>query len=360
MNTRAALGLVVCLTAGPALAQDDVYTAGAQLQIETEVRGDLLAAGGTVAVTQSVHGDAMLAGGTVDLRAPVGDDLRAAGGSVSLSSAVGDDAVVAGGRVHLTRTASVGGRAWLAGGEVVIDGRVAGALRAAGSTLVLAGTVGGHAELAGETVELRPGAHVAGDLVYRSPSEARIPPDARVDGEIRHLPFGAPAIAPAARTAGRLVALTAIAVTGFVLYLVFPQFAMAAARTLGTAPWRALALGFASLVAIPVLVLLLLVSVIGIPLALALLAVYLIMLLAGFLIGVLYLGDLGLTRLAPGRAGSRLGVAAALVLALAVLWLVQLIPVLGGLVTFLILLFGTGALLLGVYQRYGTARPGVA
>lgn len=358
MRRPAFLGLLACLVAAtPVAAQEDLYTAGGQLRIETEVRGDLLAAGGTIVVLAPVAGDAMLAGGTVDLRAPVADDLRAAGGSVSLGSAVGDDAVLAGARVHIEPKASVSGRAWLAGGEVSIDGRVAGELRAAGSRVVLAGTVGGDAELAGETIELQPGAHVAGNLVYRSPREARIPTEARVDGEIRRLSFEPPAVAPAARTGGWLVGLAALAVAGIVLYLVFPQFALAAARTLGTTPWRALALGFATLAAVPVLVLLLLVSVVGIPLALALLAAYLIMLLAGFLTGMLYLGDVGIRRLAPGRAQSRLAIVAALVAALVVLWLVRLIPLLGGIVTFLVLLFGTGALLLGVYERYRPAPP---
>lgn len=357
MSRLAFLVLVMCYAVAPAMAQDDVYLAGAQLHIDSEVRGDVLAAGGTVAVLQPVGGDAMLAGGMVDVRAPVGDDLRAAGGTVTVSSAIGDDAVVTGRRVHVTRTASIGGRAWLAGGEVVIDGRVAGELRAAGGTLVVAGQIGGDAELAGETIELRPGAHIVGNLVYRSRNEARVPPGAQVDGEVRRIAVETPAIGRAARTAGRLVAFTALALAGIVLYLLFPQFALAAARTLDAAPWRALALGFASLVAIPMLALLLLVSVVGIPLALALLAAYLIMLLAGFLVGVLYIGDLGLSRLAPARAQTRLGVVAAIVVALAVLWLVHLVPVLGGLVAFLILLFGSGALLLGIFHRYRPTPP---
>lgn len=357
MNRLAYPALLLCLAAAPALGQDDVYSVGAQLQIDTEVRGDLLAAAGTLAVTQRVAGDAMLAGGTVDVRAPVGDDLRAVGGSVTLSTMVGDDALLAGGRVHLARSAAVGGRGWLAGGEVVIDGRVAGDLRAAGGTVVLAGAVGGGAELTGETVELRPGAHVAGDLVYRSPNEVLIPPGARVDGDVRRLAFEAPAVAPAARRAGGTIGLFALAAAGIVLYLLFPQFSLSAARTLGAAPWRAAALGFASLVAIPFLAVLLLVTVVGIPLALALFAAYLIMLLAGFLIGVIYVADLGLSRLAPARAHTRLGIIAAIVLALIVLWLVRLVPVLGGLATFLLLVFGTGALLLGAYQRYRPTPP---
>lgn len=357
MNRLALLALLACVAVPAAAAEDDVYMAGANLHIDSETRGDLLAAGGTLALARPVGRDAMLAGGTVDVRAPVGDDLRAAGGTVTVSSAVGDDAVVAGGRVHLAGTGTVGGRAWLAGSEVVIEGRIAGELRAAGGTLALAGAIGGDADLAAQTVELRPGAHVAGNLVYRSPSEARIAPGARVDGEVRRIALDAPAVGPAVRATGGLVALAALALAGIVLYLLFPRFALGAARTLRSAPWRALVVGFASLAAIPVLVILLLASVIGIPLALALLAAYLILLLAGFLVGILSLGDLGLSQLAPARMHARLGIVAALIAALALLWLVRLVPVLGGLATFFVLLFGTGALLLATFDRYRYAPP---
>jgi cytoskeletal protein CcmA (bactofilin family) len=355
VNRLPFLPLLWCIAFPAAAAQDDVYMAGPHLHVDNEVSGDLIAAAGTLALARPVGRDAMLAGGTLDVRAPVGDDLRAAGGSVTVSAAVGDDAIVAGGRVHLASTGTVGGRAWLAGREVVIDGRIAGELRAAGGTLALAGAVGGDVELAAETIELRPGAHIAGNLVYRSPNQARIAPGARVDGDVRQIALEAPSVGPAVHAAGRVLALAALAITGIVLYLLFPRFALAAARTLRATPWRALGLGFASLVAVPVLAVLLLASVVGIPLALALLAAYLILLLAGFLVGVLSLGELGLSHLAPTRSHSRAGLVAALILALAVLWLLRQIPVLGGLLTFLILLFGTGALLLAGFDRYGSA-----
>lgn len=85
------------------------------------------------------------------------------------------------------------------------------------------------------------------------------------------------------------------------------------------------------------------------------------MLLGGFLSGLLYPGDLGVARLAPARAQSSAAIIAALLAALAALWLVRLVPVVGGLATFLLPLFGTGALLLGLYRRYrGPQPPGAA
>jgi cytoskeletal protein CcmA (bactofilin family) len=194
------LGLLVGCAPVQAVAQDagatvtkrgafaeDLYLAGKRVEVLADVDGDVLAAGGSVVVDGHVTGDAILAGGEVTMQGRVRDDMRAAGGQVSIAGEVGGDLVCVGGRIGVRPAAVVGGRAWLAGGEVDVEGRIGGKLKAAGGRIRIAGEIGGDVDLAAEDVELLPAAQIHGALSYRSPREARIAPDARIAGPVRHL-----------------------------------------------------------------------------------------------------------------------------------------------------------------------------
>lgn len=336
----------------------DLYVAGGTVDVLADVAGDVIAAGGQVSIERRVRGDVLAAAGNLVIRADVGDDVRVAGGNVSLSGAVADEAVVAGGRVLIAPTAKVGGRARLAGGNVHVAGSIAEGLKAAGSRIVISGHVAGAAELYAEEIEIGPDAVIGGGLSYRSPNEARISPEAKISGTVvRHrLERGTgTGLGEGIETAGRVARLglyVSLMVASIAMYLLFPAGAVAAARTVGAAPWISLGLGFAVLVATPFVVALLFASLIGIWVAAALLALYLVLLLAGFLTGIVYVGDRGLSWVGCGAHASRAWYLLAIVLALGALWLVRLVPVLGNVALFALLLFGLGALTLCIWRRY--------
>jgi hypothetical protein len=100
-------------------------------------------------------------------------------------------------------------------------------------------------------------------------------------------------------------------------------------------------------------------TLIGVWLGLMLLALYLVTLLLGYLTGALWLAETGLRRTrpqAPATTGWRV---LALVVALAVIGLIGLVPVLGCLVTFAVLLLGLGALAMRAWQGYTPAPAAV-
>jgi uncharacterized membrane protein len=137
-----------------------------------------------------------------------------------------------------------------------------------------------------------------------------------------------------------------------VFILLFPNATKAAQQEVGTSPWKSLGLGAAMLFTLPPIAILLMITVIGIPLALALLALYPVLLLIGYLTTALYIGDRAATALKKDTTNAtwtRIGFAA---LALLALGLVRLIPFVGGLALFAALLFGMGAWMLHLFQRY--------
>jgi hypothetical protein len=333
-------------------AHEDLYLGGGSVRVLGQVDGDVSAAGGRVSIEDTVSGDVLAFGGSVDLRSAVQDDARVAGGDVAVHGTIGDDLLAAGGSVRIAPEARIGGRAWLAGGTLEIAGRVGKSLKAAGGEIVIAGEILGDANLVGEHIELRPGAIIHGHLTYRSPNAASIDPGARVLGSVVQLPLEAPAVTQAGHAAGCVFMLLSLLVTACVLFLLFPNFSLVAARSVRTAPWQALGLGLAVLASVPLVVVLLLASVVGLWLGLMTLVLYFVLLLLGYLAGVLFVADAGLQRLRRQEAPSKAWMIGALATTLLALALLRLLPVLGALAAFVLLLFGLGALTRTLWQRY--------
>jgi len=333
---------------------EDIYLAGRTVSVDAVVHGDVLAAGGILAIGNEVTGDAMLAGGTITIRGKMHDDVRAAGGSVTLDADVGDDALLAGGNVVLMATSRVGGRAWLAGGNLEIGGHIGKELKAAGGHIVITGEVTGDATLAGEDIEIRPEAVIHGNLRYASPKEAIIDKAAKIDGNITHLPSPRHERG-SARAGAHLGFLVTLTVTGIVLLWLFPRAATAVTNQIALAPWKSLGLGLAVLTATPLVIILLFASLAGVWLGFLLLASYLIALLCGFLVGALCAGEAGLKRMRRHAEITHGWRVAALVITLIVVGVLGLVPGLGGLVIFGMLLLGLGGLALQIYRTYTTA-----
>lgn len=337
---------------------EDLYVAGGEIQVDAVVEGDVTAAGGDVVVERVVKGDVIAAGGTVTISAEVWDDIRAAGGDVTVSGSVGDDAILAGGSVRLLSGSSVGGRAWLAGGDLEVAGGITKELKAAGGRITISGEIDGDVELRAESISILPSARISGNFKYSSPNAADIAEGAQILGQVTREPYEEERFGPLGGIAGSAVFFVSLALAGIVLYLLFPRFSVAAATIIREAPLKSLGLGLALLVTAPFAVLLLMVSVIGIPLALVLAALYCVALLVGFLTAALFVGDAGFRLLQRKEEMSRGERLLSLAGALLLIFILKLIPIVGGVVVFALLLFGLGALTLQTYRSYSAGTPG--
>jgi len=357
-----------CLLAGPgALAQaatqdaSDVYAAGGDVRTGGRVTGDFGAAGGKVVVDEPVAGDAWVAGGSVEVRAPVRDRLRVAGGDVTIDGPVGGKLFAAGGKVAVGPNALVAGGASLYGGRVTVDGRIDGDLHVSGRHVTINGDVRGDVKVRAERVDLGPDARIGGRLQYTAREELVQAEGAQVAGVVvrqrerqagdegavveRRWDFPMPW-----RAGGILSALSLLACAAVFLLLV-PRYGAQAADRLRDGPLGALALGVLAVIAVPVVAVLLFITLLGIPLGLLLLALYPVMLLAGFFVGVLAVARRVVAALGkpqPTRFAASLGWFA---LALALVLLVGMVPAVGGLAIVLLTLAGTGAAVMELQGR---------
>lgn len=358
-SIRHLLILLMTLSAGSAMAQEsgetvnlrgnigqDTYTAGGTIFSSAAIQGDLIASGGTLLIDGEISQDALLFSGDINIGGKVGDDLRAAGGTIVVNANVGDDVVIAGGQLHIGPKSVVGGQVMAAGGEITIDGQVNGDLYAAGGNITLAGEVLGDVELRGGQITLLEGAHIAGNLNYSSPEEADIHPQARVDGSITYSPseWEEP-------RGENIFFMATLAVGAIVFYLLFPAFSTGSSSVAQNEFWKSLGFGFVMLLVVPFIAIFAMTIVVGLWLGLVLLALYFVSLVIGSILGMFFLSTL-LARLIRWDVSSRGRRVLVLLGAFVLLGLVQLIPFLGGLATFLLLLLGLGAGTIVLFRRY--------
>jgi cytoskeletal protein CcmA (bactofilin family) len=338
----------------------DHFAAGCPVRVDKPVQGDVFLAGCSIDVDGAVGGDAFVAGGNVHLVAPVGQSLYATGGQLTVNTNVGRSARIAGGQVALGPRSQVAGNVLVAGGDVRIEGAVKGYVRAAGGRVLINGAVDGDVVATAGAVELGPNARIAGQLRYASREEVTRDAAAQVQGGVQRMQAegGWPVPDRAERSVGRRgswvwsIGLMAIAA---VLVGAFPGFYARLAQTLRTHGWTSLLLGFVALVCIPVAALILMFTLIGVPLALLAIALYLALLLVGYVSTGIGLGTWALAKLKADRTEAKWWRVGAAVLGVLAISLLGRIPYVGGFVVFGALMIGLGALLLQVRTRAAAA-----
>ena len=382
---------------------DDLFAGGNTVTVDGTVNGDLVAVGRTVIVNGKVTGNVISAGGSVAVNGEVGHDVMAAGAAVTLgpNARIGHSAYTAGGSVESQPGSLIGGSLLIGAGQGLVSGQTTNDLLAGAGRLRLEGPVGRNAKLsvgnskssfsptsmygpnmppmpyvpAGLT--FGPEAHVGGSLEYVSP--AAVEGAAAVSSNVVHtLPAQdqqlSRELAQRQTTSSYLFdalrRLVALLLVGLLIALVAPRWITAPAEKLLSQPLPSLGVGLAGLIAAPITWLVALGVLIAIAVVFALLSLgglTGLTLLAGLpVLGlafvavlftvsylcqaiVAYLG--GRWILSRTRPEWNRRIYAPLLIGLLILGVLFAVPVAGGLLQFLIVLAGLGAIILVLLQR---------
>jgi len=342
----------------------DYFGAGGLLNLTDPVEGDAFLAGGQVATASEVNGDLVAAGGEVSIGGSVGDDVYAAGGDVKLDAIIHGNARIGGGDVAVGPATVIAGATTLTGGRVDFEGNSHGFLKISGGTVTIAGQVLGDVDVRAEELLIRPETRIGGRLVYRGPVEPVIPEGAVIAGGVEFHQFGhgkfmhdeGGPVREAVHWVGSVLWFAGVFFVGALFLVLFPGLSARATETIRRDPWQSVGLGFAILACVPIVAVVLLVTIVGIPLALLLVPLYLLLMFLGWIVAALFIGQRGLAMVrgtAPVSTGWRL---LALLLALLALALVRHVPFIGGIVVFVTLIAGIGALVSqGWARRDGAA-----
>ncbi|MBI5548042.1 MAG: hypothetical protein HY901_29530, partial [Deltaproteobacteria bacterium] len=235
--------------------EDDLYVAGSTVRIEGEVRGDVIAAARDLEVLGRIQGDLVGAANHMRVTGSVGGTIRVAASELALGGPVAKDVVAAGNEIRLEPGAVVRGDVIAAGDKMSIRGPISGTLRAAGRKLDLDARVGGDARVRAESLTVGSQTEVGGLLSYAA-QQASLAEEARF-GSVERQPV--PRRLPTAL--GFLLGWLRLSVglfgLGLGLRLVAPRLSGEALASLRRRPGMSAASGALTLVAVPLLAVLL-------------------------------------------------------------------------------------------------------
>jgi hypothetical protein len=141
------VGLLALLTTGVVLAQDEQLggklLSGNEVTIPagTTVDHDVYVFAGTVISNGTINGDLVVAGGNVTVNGPVNGDVLVVGGNITIPGNISEDVAAAGGQV--TVSGRVGQDLLVSAGNLTLAGSVAGSTTGSAGTYNKSGTVGG-------------------------------------------------------------------------------------------------------------------------------------------------------------------------------------------------------------------------
>jgi hypothetical protein len=392
------------------VVDDDLFVGATTVVIDGTVNGDLVTGGETVTINGKVTGNVFAAGSSVIVNGQVGHDVVAVGAAVTIGpeAQIGYNVYAGGSSVESKSGSRIGGSLLLGAGQGLISGQTARDLLAGTSSLRLEGAVGRDAKIAVNTADRRysPGyygprapvmpsvpagltfgseARVARALEYMSPEAVVVP--ASVSTQVTHtLPPQDQQIsrelAQRQSTSSYLLdavrRLVALLLVGSLIVLVAPRWITSPAGTLVSRPLPSLGIGLVGLVAAPIswlvaLGVIILIAVVfgllslsgltalallaGLPalgiafVALLFIATYLCQAIVAYLGGRLILERV--------RPEWNSGVYGPALVGLFVLGLLFALPILGGILQFVVVAVGVGAIALALVQgRPAPQTPG--
>jgi len=305
----------------------NVFGGGDYLQIDPDIPGDLVLGGSRLEINGNVMDDFIGAGGELIVNGNVSGNIIAMGGSIRVNGNVGGDLVAAGGQIILSKDSTVEGDILLAGGEVTLNGLVNGNGSVSTGTLQTGEDfeLKGNLELEAENYPSDLESNVGGNLSLISvPREQN-----QYAGEVEGLGI-----------VFFFIGLLAALALGFILIYTFPDFVTELAEIIEDSALKAGLLGFLLLIFVPVLSFVLLITIFGWSLSFLLMLLLTLAALIATVPVKLLAGEIIYTKLFKKEAGSLIYYLTGAV----IFAIVYEIPYLGGLIQFIALLLGLGAI----------------
>ncbi len=314
----------------------NAFGGGENLQIDQDIQGDLVLAGSRLEINGNTGDDFIGAGGDLIVNGNISGNVIAAGGSIRVNGNVGGDVAAFGGQIILSRDSVVEGDVLLGGGEVTLDGIVNGNGEISTGTLKTGDEfkLKGNLELQAENYPSNLKNNVGGNLSITQANATENQYEESSEG------FGIFSF---------ILGLLSAVALGFILIYLFPGFVGELAGLIKDSPLKAGLLGFLSLVLLPILSIILLITIFGWSLSvLAILLLALALLIATVPVKLLA-GEIIYNKVFKKDAGKMMYyLIGAVIFAIA-----YEIPLVGGLIRFIALIIGLGVIVawLGLRSR---------
>ena len=341
-------GQSISIPAGETL-HNDLVAAGASVRIEGTVEGDVIAFTRSLTVTGHVTGDVIAFSEEALIDGTVDGNVRVFSRDANLQGAVGKNVTAFGRSFETISKSNVGGGMIVLAGEAELEGKIQRDLLGLVARTDLDGLIGGQAWIRGGNLTVASTAEIRGPATFVGPRQPEVEAGAKLASPIRT--EITQEIRRTRRSAARSVfraisSYVGALVVGILVLVIFPGFFRATLRETGSI---GLPIGVGALALIAgafllVLAVLLLIVGVGAGVAGAMAyapILYMAQVFVGTWLGNRFMGE------PPAVTSAVIG---RMAVGLLILHAARLIPVLGGLVGLVVVLWGTGAVLLGFYR----------
>lgn len=342
--------------AGDQIVNGNYYAAGNKIEIFGTVNGDIFVVGNDIVIdSANINGDIFAAGNTIGIRGKINGSLRLIGQKLTVDAEVTRNILAAGQILDINKDAKIQGHVTFAGQAASVYGTVGGRLESALENLRLSGQITGDADVylgnsKESNIDLASGANIKGHLKYWSNKNLNLD-QTKISQGIEHQAL-AQVVKHQAKQGfglfGWLWEFLSMLVIALLWWRWHNKFFYQAHELVQKNKGKSLLWGFLSLIAIPILIIILMITVIGIPLALILLASWLIALcLAKILAAWLMIRFVQQAWWKKYHGKDW----ALLILGIFIMSLLAKIPVIGWLICFVFYLWAWGAIINYFYNK---------
>ncbi len=329
----------------------NLYQAASDLTIEGKVVGDVFVAGNKVTINGEISGSVFAAGQEIIIgdRAKVSGNLYLAASTISFTGKAGGNLYAFGSIINSTDKSEVAQDFYAFGGSLNINGEIKRDLRGSAGTAILKAVVGRDVQFYEvNELHLEKGTAIGRNLTYRSENDAQIADDVTIAQKTeKQKPVtttkeekGDAVLNWLAKAIYGLFAFLAMAL---VIVLIFPHKTKMISESIAQKFGSNLLAGLIVLIVVPVVSLMLFFTLIGIPVALILLVFYGIILYAGKLFVGVIAGRYLIDRFFP-KWSEKTRLIIGVLKGAGIIYVLTLIPVLGGIIGFLATLLAFGAI----------------
>jgi hypothetical protein len=323
----------------------NIKAAGADVDVSANAAGSLWAAGARVAVSGNIAGDATVAGATIALTGSIGGNAKVAGAVLDLTGKVTGNAKLGGASVSIATNSEIGGSLDVGAANTKFGGHVTGPVTISGAAITFAGTADADVKLTGAQVIVGPGAHITGNLTVVSNRDAQIDPAATITGQIQRV--GPPSWWNSITWWMWAGAIAVVIVLGTVLAGVVLMLFGGRIFTIATdharlRPLSSFLIGLVTAIIVPAVAIILMATLAGLSIGIGLLLALPLLFVLGHAVAA--------AGIAAGifiRSPTPIGIARSLLMLIVgalIIVLIGLIPWVGWIAVFIILLLGFGAL----------------
>lgn len=314
------------------------FYADEDVTIDKDVDSSLFAAGNTIDVNADVDGNSFVAGSDIKLKGNH-DSVFLAGKSLTITEAYVKDAFIAGQDIKIenSRIRDL----YVLGEKVKIVSDIERNLYAAGSIVSIDSTINGDVYLSADTIKISDNTVITGTLKYPSDAKISFGENVTIGKKVTYTSNNTTVSKPSIKTivVGKVSSLLALIFTGLVLLYGYNKLFKEVEKTKFDADViiKTSLRGFIVLVVLPILAIIAMCTGIALPVALIALVAYFVIIYLSSIITAYYVGHKYLKKKIDNQY-------LLLIASLICLFIIKLIPYIGGIVGFVSLCFGLGFL----------------